>query len=70
MRVYLKYALSLQNNSSAKLPVLFWIPGGGYSSENAQYQHSNPAFYIDYGVVVVTVNYRVGAFGKKIIFIV
>ncbi|HYK51455.1 MAG TPA: carboxylesterase family protein [Terriglobales bacterium] len=46
-----------------KLPVMVWIPGGGFTQESA----SMPLYWGDMlarrGVVVVTINYRVGVFG-------
>ena len=49
--------------AGAKLPVMVWIPGGGFTQESA----SIPLYWGDTlarkGVIVVTINYRVGAFG-------
>lgn len=46
-----------------KLPVMVWIPGGGFTQESA----SMPLYWGDTlakrGVIVVTINYRVGVFG-------
>ena len=46
-----------------KLPVMVWIPGGGFTQESA----SMPLYWGDAlatrGVIVVTVNYRVGLLG-------
>jgi para-nitrobenzyl esterase len=50
-------------SSGDRLPVMVWIYGGGFqygSASEVQYGGSNLA---KKGVVVVTVNYRVGAFG-------
>ncbi len=50
-------------NPAAKLPVLVWIYGGGYTNGSA----SMPLYWGDRlarrGIVVVTVAYRLGAFG-------
>jgi para-nitrobenzyl esterase len=50
-------------DASAKLPVLVWIYGGGFSNGSA----SMPLYWGDNlarrGIVVVTVAYRIGAFG-------
>jgi para-nitrobenzyl esterase len=50
-------------SSEAKLPVLVWIPGGGFTQESA----SLPLYWGDAlatrGVIVVTINYRVGLLG-------
>jgi para-nitrobenzyl esterase len=46
-----------------KLPVMVWIPGGGFTQESA----SMPLYWGDtlasHGVIVVTINYRVGVLG-------
>ena len=46
-----------------KLPVMVWIPGGGFTQESA----SMPLYWGDMlatrGVIVVTINYRVGLLG-------
>jgi para-nitrobenzyl esterase len=46
-----------------KLPVMVWIPGGGFTQESA----SIPLYWGDVlatrGVIVVTINYRVGLMG-------
>lgn len=49
--------------------MIVFIPGGGFSGDSAMYSKYNPGFYIDYGVIVVTVNYRAGAFGTIICLI-
>ncbi|HLZ09357.1 MAG TPA: carboxylesterase family protein [Chloroflexota bacterium] len=50
-------------SGAAKLPVLVWIPGGGFTKESA----SMPLYWGDTlatrGVIVVTINYRVGLLG-------
>ena len=51
------------NTGAAKLPVMFWIHGGGYvngSGTAALYDGSELA---KQGVVVVSINYRLGRFG-------
>jgi para-nitrobenzyl esterase len=49
------------NQSSRDLPVMFWIHGGGYvGGESDDY---NPAGLVKDGVIVVTINYRLGALG-------
>jgi len=50
-------------SGSRKLPVMVWIPGGGFKQESG----SMPLYWGDAlakrGVIVVTLNYRVGVFG-------
>lgn len=47
-----------------KFPVLFWIHGGGFINEYGTLY--GPKYFMDYGIIVVTFNYRLGAFGKTI----
>jgi para-nitrobenzyl esterase len=46
-----------------QLPVMFWIYGGSNESGWSHQQFYDGAKLADAGVVVVTINYRVGAFG-------
>jgi len=47
----------------AKLPVMFWIHGGGYSGGGSSEPRHNGDFLPTKGVVLVTINYRLGVFG-------
>ncbi|MGB6975014.1 MAG: carboxylesterase family protein [Terracidiphilus sp.] len=47
----------------AKLPVMFWIHGGGYSGGASSEPRHNGDFLPTKGVVLVTINYRLGIFG-------
>ena len=49
--------------SSRKLPVLFWIHGGGFAFWSGSVPVINGAALAQKGVVVVTINYRLGALG-------
>jgi para-nitrobenzyl esterase len=45
-------------------PVLFWLHGGGYETgDGSQAAGDGAAFARNHGVVVVTINYRLGALG-------
>ena len=46
-----------------KLPVMFWIHGGGYSGGGSSEPRHNGDFLPTKGVVLVTINYRLGVFG-------
>jgi para-nitrobenzyl esterase len=48
---------------SSKLPVMFWIHGGGYSGGGSNEPRHNGDFLPLKGVVLVTINYRLGVFG-------
>jgi para-nitrobenzyl esterase len=56
------YAPAEATNKS-KLPVMFWIHGGGYSGGGSNEPRHNGDFLPLKGVVLVTINYRLGVFG-------
>jgi len=47
----------------SKLPVMFWIHGGGYAGGGSSEPRHNGDFLPTKGVVLVTINYRLGPFG-------
>lgn len=47
----------------ARLPVMFWIPGGGFTDGGEAMSVYDGEALARRGVIVVTINYRVGAFG-------
>jgi para-nitrobenzyl esterase len=49
--------------ASEKLPVLFWIYGGGFSSGGTSVAVYNGAHLASKGIIVVSANYRVGVYG-------
>jgi para-nitrobenzyl esterase len=50
-------------NAKSKLPVMFWIHGGGYGAGASSEPRHNGDFMPTKGVVLVTINYRLGVFG-------
>jgi para-nitrobenzyl esterase len=48
---------------SAKLPVMVWIHGGGYSNGSGNIARLNSPAFARQGVVLVTLNYRLSVFG-------
>jgi len=49
------------SHKSERLPVMIWIHGGGFTSESGD--EYVPTKLIEEGVIVVTINYRLGGFG-------
>ncbi|XP_072396934.1 carboxylic ester hydrolase-like [Diabrotica undecimpunctata] len=49
--------------SNIFLPVYVWIHGGGYAVWDGGFQRYNPSYLIDHNMVIVTLNYRLGALG-------
>ncbi|MFI0740731.1 carboxylesterase/lipase family protein [Streptomyces sp. NPDC021100] len=60
---WLTLNVSTPDPGAAGLPVLVWIPGGGYMTADASDPMYDPAALVAAGIVVVSVNYRVGAEG-------
>lgn len=50
-------------SGAADLPILFWIHGGGFGGGSGAIEIYNGAHLASRGVIVVTINYRVGPFG-------
>jgi para-nitrobenzyl esterase len=48
---------------NSKLPVMFWIHGGAYEAGSSSEPRHNGDFLPGKGVVLVTINYRLGVFG-------
>lgn len=46
------------------VPVMVWIPGGGFSSGHGGMRLYNPKYLMDKDIVLVTINYRIGILGK------
>jgi para-nitrobenzyl esterase len=49
--------------AGARLPVMFWIHGGGYAGGGSSEPRHDGDFLPGKGVVLVTINYRLGVFG-------
>ncbi|MFZ1012808.1 MAG: carboxylesterase family protein, partial [Terracidiphilus sp.] len=50
-------------SDKSKLPVMFWLHGGGYAGGASSEPRHNGDFLPLKGVVLVTINYRLGIFG-------
>ncbi|XP_076264549.1 esterase FE4-like isoform X1 [Rhynchophorus ferrugineus] len=56
--------VDLRNNSSAKLPVMFFIHGGGFIEGTGILEWGvGPIFFMEYDVIMIAINYRLGPFG-------
>nr|CAD7569241.1 unnamed protein product [Timema californicum] len=57
------YVPQLPSNASesSNLSVLFWIHGGGFSMGSGDAAMWGPDYFVDKNIVVVTINYRLGA---------
>nr|QYA71952.1 carboxylesterase [Anoplophora glabripennis]QYA72003.1 carboxylesterase [Anoplophora glabripennis] len=63
--LYLNVFTPLRPGDSSKPPlaVLIWIHGGGFSFGTGVVQLYKPQYFMDYDIIVVTINYRLGALG-------
>jgi para-nitrobenzyl esterase len=61
--LYLNVYAPASAKAKSKLPVMFWIHGGGYTGGSASEPRHNGDFLPTKGVVLVTINYRLGVFG-------
>ena len=61
------YCFQLPNNASSVIPVLVFIHGGAFSMGQASSYISGPEFFMENDVVLVTIYYRLGPFGMKLI---
>jgi para-nitrobenzyl esterase len=61
--LYLNVYAPADATSNSKLPVMFWIHGGGYAAGSASEPRHNGDFLPTKGVVLVTINYRLAVFG-------
>lgn len=61
--LYLNVFAPANAEGHSKLPVMFWIHGGGYTAGSASEPRHNGDFLPLKGVVLVTINYRLGVFG-------
>ncbi|MGA7341403.1 MAG: carboxylesterase family protein [Terracidiphilus sp.] len=61
--LYLNVFTPADSSGHSKLSVMFWIHGGGYKGGSASEPRHNGDFLPLKGVVLVTINYRLGVFG-------
>jgi para-nitrobenzyl esterase len=61
--LFLNVYVPADATDKSKLPVMFWIHGGGYSGGGSNEPRHNGDFLPLKGVALVTINYRLGVFG-------
>lgn len=61
--LYLNVYAPASAKTRSKLPVMFWIHGGGYTGGASSEPRHNGDWLPTKGVVLVTINYRLGVFG-------
>lgn len=52
-----------KSGSTNKLAVLVWIHGGAFAMDSGSENMYSPEYLVDKGVIVVTLNYRLGPLG-------
>lgn len=63
MNVYVPMTMKNNKYDWQNLPVMFYLHGGGYTMGNGNHQFAGPEYLLDNDVILVTGNYRLGAFG-------
>lgn len=61
--LYLNVYAPATATAKSRLPVMFWIHGGGYTAGSGSEPRYTSAALPEHGVVLVTINYRLGVFG-------
>ena len=61
--LYLNVYAPASAKPTSKLPVMFWIHGGGYTAGSGSEPRYDGSALASKGVVLVTINYRLGVFG-------
>ena len=61
--LYLNVYAPASAHVGSRLPVMFWIHGGGYTAGSASEPRYTSIALPERGVVLVTINYRLGVFG-------
>src|ERR1700728_1061393 len=61
--LFLNVYTPAESSQKSKLPVMFWIHGGGYAGGASSEPRHNGDFLPLKGVVLVTINYRLVVFG-------
>ena len=64
--IILSFYLFFKVDAGQLRPVMVWIHGGGFmfGSGNGETDLYGPEYFMDKDIVFVTINYRLGPFGK------
>ncbi|XP_026480237.1 venom carboxylesterase-6-like [Ctenocephalides felis] len=54
---------TVNSANNTKYPVMFWIHGGAFNQGSGSYNFFGPDYLIREGIILVTINYRLGVFG-------
>lgn len=57
------YTNNVSPANDSRYPVMVWIHGGGWQSGSSSTELYGPDYLVDQNVTLVTINYRLGAFG-------
>lgn len=63
LNVYVPMTVKDNKHDWKNLPVMFYLHGGGYTMGNGNRDFAGPEYLLDNDVILVTGNYRLGAFG-------
>ncbi|XP_023310181.1 cholinesterase 1 [Anoplophora glabripennis] len=61
--LYVNVYTPVEPGTNAKLPVMYYIYGGGFLTGHPLFQYYGPQYFMEQDVVVVAVSYRIGPFG-------
>lgn len=62
--IFTKKLFQLPDGKSKPKPVMFWIHGGGFTMGSSNTDIYGPEYLITGDIVLVSLNYRLGIFGK------
>lgn len=60
------YVMTYQEESNEKKAVMVFIHGGAFNFGSGAVKDHSPDYLLDENVIVVTINYRLNVFGRRI----
>ncbi|XP_044757493.1 juvenile hormone esterase-like [Coccinella septempunctata] len=57
------YTTQMPSDTEQLLPVMVWVYGGGFIAGTSEYQDAAPDYFLDEGIVFISINYRLGILG-------